>query len=266
MSADPFLEVAVEAARAGGRILMKSWGKLSRGQVRRKGPHDWVTDVDHASERAILDVVRKAFPDHAIQAEESGRSAGAAQFEWLIDPLDGTVNYVHSFPMFAVSVALARDGVLEVGVVYDPVREELFTGERNKGAWLNGKRICVSKVETFEQSLLATGFPFRAKELIDVYLESFRRVFSETGSIRRAGSAAVDLAYTACGRMDGFWEMSLSSWDMAAGALLIQEAGGRVSDFFGGDSYLRTGHIAAANPALHARLVALLAPIFQGKI
>ncbi len=266
MKASPFLETAVEAARAGGRVLMKSWGKLRQGQVRRKGPHDWVTDLDHASERTILALIRKAFPDHAIRAEESGRSAGRARFEWLVDPLDGTVNYMHSFPMFAVSVALARDGVLEAGVVYDPVREELFTAERGRGAWLNGKRIRVSKVEAFEQSLLATGFPFRARELIDVYLESFRRIFSETGSIRRAGSAAVDLAYTACGRMDGFWELSLSSWDMAAGALLIQEAGGKVSDFFGGDSYLETGHICAANPALHAHLVALLAPIFRGKM
>ncbi len=256
----------MKAAQAGGRVLLRHWGRLRVGQVRKKGRYDWVTDVDHASEEAILRVIRKAFPRHAIRAEETApRATGRSQ--WLIDPLDGTVNYVHSFPFFAVSVAFAQDGVLEVGVVYDPIREELFTAFtalRGRGAWLNGRRIRVSKVRGFAESLLATGFPFRAKEHLGLYLKSFRRIFMETGSIRRAGSAAMDLAYTACGRMDGFWEMSLSAWDIAAGALLILEAGGKVSDFEGGQTYLESGHIAAANPFLHPKLVKILTPIFRG--
>ena len=265
MTRDRSLEVAVRAAQAGGKILLRHWGNLKSGQVRKKGKWDWVTDVDHASEKAILRVIRAAFPEHAIVAEETAPEA-AGRYEWLIDPLDGTVNYVHSFPFFAVSIAFASNGILEVGVVYDPIRRELFTARRGEGAWLNGRRIRVSKVRNFEQSMLATGFPFRARGLVDVYLQSFRRIFMETGSIRRAGSAAMDLAYTACGRMDGFWEMALSSWDMAAGALLIQEAGGKVSDFLGQQTYLTSGHIAAGNSFLHPKLVKILTPIFRGRM
>ena len=261
-----YLEVAVRAARKAGLILMKRVNTLRRGQIRRKGRHDWVTDVDHASEEAILRIVRKAFPTHSVKAEESAPTKGSDSFQWYIDPLDGTVNYMHRFPMFAISIAMAKEGALEVGVVYDPMREELFSAQRGHGAWLNGKRIRVSRCSTFEESLLATGFPFRAKGYMDLYLKSFRRVFLETGSIRRAGSAAVDLAYVACGRMDGFWEMALSSWDVAAGALLIQEAGGKVSDFFGGPRYLTGGHILAGTPEIHRKMVGLLAPIFRGRI
>ena len=265
MRNDRLLEVAVKAAHTGGKILLRNWGKLRAGQIQKKGKRDWVTDVDRASERAILQVIRKAYPEHSIRAEESAPEASGRD-QWFIDPLDGTVNYVHTFPFFAVSIAFAHNEVLEAGVVFDPVRKELFTARRGHGAWLNGNRIRVSNVRTFEESMLATGFPFRARGLVDVYLKSFRRVFMETGSIRRAGSAAMDLAYTACGRMDGFWEMALSSWDMAAGALLIQEAGGKVSDFLGGQDYLTTGHIAAGNASLHPRLVKMLTPIFRGKM
>ena len=260
------LEVAVRAARAAGRILRGRISTLSRGQIRKKGKYDWVTDVDHASEERILRIIRRAFPSHSVKAEESAPTEGSEPFQWLIDPLDGTVNYMHRFPMFAVSIALARKEVLEIGVVYDPMREELFTARRGHGAWLNGKRIRVSRCSTFEESMLATGFPFRAKENMDLYLSSFRRVFLKTGSIRRAGSAALDLAWVACGRMDGFWEMALSPWDIAAGALLIQEAGGRVSDFFGGPDYLEGGHILAGTPGIHRKMVSLLAPIFRGRI
>lgn len=262
----PPLEVAVAAARAGGRILLDRLGTLRGGQIHRKGRYDWVTDADHASERAILRVLRTAFPAHAIRAEESGIQGPSASWEWLVDPLDGTVNYLHSFPVFAVSIGLAREGKLEVGVVFDPLRKELFTAQRGKGAWLNGRRIRVTRHRTFNESLLATGFPFRAKEQVDLYLASFRRIFLETGSIRRAGSAAIDLAYVACGRMDGFWEMSLAPWDMAAGALLIREAGGVVTDFSGQDRFLETGHILAGNPSIHRQLLRILRPIFRGKI
>lgn len=260
------LEIAVRAARTAGRILLRRMNSLKPAQIRRKGKHDWVTDVDHASEEEILRIIRHAFPAHSIRAEESGASGASGGYEWFVDPLDGTVNYMHRFPMFAVSIALAHRGVVQVGVVYDPLRGELFTAERGKGARLNGRRIRVTRCSGFEEALLATGFPFRAKEHMDLYLSSFRKVFLKTGSIRRAGSAAVDLAYVACGRMDGFWEMALSPWDIAAGALLVEEAGGRVTDFFGGPGYLGTGHILAGTPALHRKLVALLAPIFRGRI
>jgi myo-inositol-1(or 4)-monophosphatase len=258
-----YLSVAVKAVRQAGRILMSHLGRLKAPDVMRKGPSDWVTTVDHASEEAIVKALTKAFPDHTVKAEESAPTTASSSYQWLIDPLDGTVNYIHRFPMFGISVALLRFGVLEVGVVYDPLREEMFTARRGHGAWLNGRRIRVSGQPLLKESLLATGFPFRAKRYLDPYLASFRRIFLETGSIRRAGSAALDLAYTACGRLDGFWEMALSPWDMAAGALLIQEAGGRVSDFFGRDTYLEAGHITAGNRSIHPRLVRILTPIFQ---
>lgn len=261
-----YLQAAVEAARAGGAILSRRLGKLRGSQIRRKGRYDWVTDADHASEEAILRIIRRAFPRHSVQAEESSPGAVASGPHWLIDPLDGTVNYLHGFPVFAVSIALVQKGRLEVGVIYDPLHEELFTARRGKGAFLNGRRIRVSACAGFEQALLATGFPFRARGKMEMYLKSFRGVFLKTGSIRRAGSAAIDLAYTACGRLDGFWEMSLSPWDMAAGALLIEEAGGKVSDFFGQPDFLKNGHILAGNPVMHRKLVGLLAPIFRGRI
>ena len=260
------LKVAIRAAKKAGKILLGSLGKLKESDVSRKGKSDWVTTVDRASEEAIIRVLTRAFPDHTIKAEESFPSTAASPHQWLIDPLDGTVNYIHQFPMFSISIALLSHGFLEVGVVYDPWRKELFTAERDRGAFLNGRRIRVSRHPTLQESLLATGFPFRAKGYLDLYLESFRRIFLETGSIRRAGSAALDLAYVACGRLDGFWEMFLSSWDVAAGALLIEEAGGKVSDFYGKGAYLDSGNIVAGNPAVHARLVEILTPLFQGKV
>lgn len=261
-----WLEVAEEAAREGGRILMDHYGKLEASDVRRKGKCDWVTTVDHASEEAIIRILKKAFPDHTILAEESAPKTAASPMQWLIDPLDGTVNYIHQFPMFGVSIALMQEGILEVGVVFDPIREELFTARRGGGAWLNGRRIQVTVHPNVREAMLATGFPFRAQKCLDLYLSSFRRLFLETGSIRRAGSAAIDLAYTACGRLDGFWEMALAPWDIAAGALLIEEAGGAVSDFFGKPRYLENGHITAGNRAVHKGLVEILTPIFRDKI
>ena len=260
------LEVAVRAARAGGKILTERFGTLQRNEIQKKGKYDWVTDVDRTSEQIILRILRSSFPEHSIRAEESGISPSGSAWQWLVDPLDGTVNYMHGFPMFAVSIALAHQGKLEVGVVFDPLRKELFTAQRGKGAWLNGKKIRVTQSRTFEDVLLSTGFPFRAKDQMDLYLASFRRVFRETGSIRRAGSAALDLSYVACGRMDGFWEMALSPWDMAAAALLIREAGGTVTDFFGEDRFLENGHILAGNPAIQKQLLRILQPIFRGKI
>jgi len=260
------LTVAVEAAKAGGRILMSRLGKLKAKDVSKKGPSDWVTTTDRASEKAILRVLKRAFPSHTVMAEESSPNAKSSPAQWLIDPLDGTVNFIHRFPVFGVSVALLKDGRLEVGVVYDPVREELFTAVRGGGARCNGRPITVSSHPGLKESLLATGFPFRAKGLLNLYLESFRRIFLQTGSIRRAGSASIDLAWAACGRVDGFWEMALSPWDIAAGVLLIEEAGGRVSDFFGRKDYLNSGNIVAGSPAVHSELVRILRPVFLGKL
>ncbi|MBI3616268.1 MAG: inositol monophosphatase [Candidatus Omnitrophica bacterium] len=265
-SSAKFLSVAVRAARAAGSILMRRYGKLTKADLAEKGDSDWVTTIDHASERTIIQILMKAFPDHTVKAEESAPTAAAGSYQWLIDPLDGTINYIHQFPAFCVSIALAQYGQLEVGVVFDPLRKELFTARRGHGARLNGRRIHVSRQTSIRETLLATGFPLRAKERLNAYLESFRRIFMETGSIRRAGSAALDLAYTACGRFDGFWEMSLSSWDMAAGALLVKEAGGEVTDFFDKEGYLVNGHIAAGNPAIRGRLVEILTPIFYGRL
>jgi len=263
------LAVAIQAALAGGEVL-KRFAKRRRSlRAWRKGPSDWVTQVDHASEEVIFKVIRRAFPDHAIRSEESTpfSQAGAdVDGEWMVDPLDGTSNYMHGFPFYTVSVAFGRKGSCEVGAIYDPLHEELFTAQRGKGAWLNGRRIRVSRVRKMEQAFLATGFPFRARSHLESYLESFRQIFSKTGLIRRAGSAALDLAYTACGRLDGFWELSLAPWDMAAGTLLICEAGGSVSDFYGKETYLQTGHVAAGNRSIHTALVKILAPIFRGRI
>lgn len=245
---------------------MRHYGKLASGDVSRKGDSDWVTTIDNASEKEIIRILMKEFPHHTVKAEESSPNAAYSLAQWIIDPLDGTSNYIHQFPAFCVSIALRKNGRLEVGVVYDPVREELFAARRGRGAWLNGRRIRVARRRGLAGALLATGFPVRAKRQLGLYLESFHRIFLKTPVIRRAGSAALDLAYTACGRADGFWEMALASWDMAAGALLIEEAGGKVTDFFGKSRYLDSGHIAAGNPVLHAELVRILTPIFKGRL
>lgn len=253
---------AVEAAHAAGKVLMRSLGRLRAGQVARKGASDYVTAMDRASERLIVGHVRRRFPRHAIVAEESGRRRTSSAYEWFIDPIDGTTNYIHQFPAFCISIGLACDGRLVMGVVYDPWRQELFHGVRGGGAWLGRRRIHVASRRRLRDGLVATGFPVRIRARLDTYLRSFRAVFLHSSGIRRAGSAALDLAYTACGRVDGFWEMGLSSWDIAGGAFLVSEAGGRVSDFAGGDSYLRHGSVLVANPAIHAQLVRLLRPIF----
>lgn len=263
---DRALAVAVKAAVAGGKVLASHVGRLKGSDVRRKGSADWVTRIDHLSEKTILGIIRREFPDHSILAEESAPHAEAGLYQWIVDPLDGTVNFIHGFPMFCVSIGLAKNGVLQVGVIYDPLRKELFTAVRGRGARLNGRRIHVVSGSSLKGMLINTGFPFRASRHLGIYLKSFEAVFRETGAVRRAGSAALDMAYTACGRAGGFWEMALSPWDMAAGALLIEEAGGKVSNFFGKPTYLHEGNVAAGSPAVHKRLVRILTPIFKGKL
>jgi len=221
-------------------------------RVESKSLHDFVTDVDRAAEAAILACIRERFADHAVLAEEGAPETGRAEYRWIVDPLDGTTNFIHGVPTFSVSVAVEdRDG-LAAGVVLDPTHDEVFRAARGRGAFLNEEPMRVSEPDSLADALLATGFPFRGFEAIDGYLEALRHFMAHTSGIRRAGSAAMDLAYTACGRYDGFWETGLSSWDMAAGALLVREAGGRVGDFEGGDRYLETGEIVAAGPRLHA--------------
>ncbi|MFI4923035.1 MAG: inositol monophosphatase family protein, partial [Burkholderiales bacterium] len=206
-----------------------------------------------------IKVLREAYPTHAILAEESG-ATGASEFQWIIDPLDGTTNFLHGFPQYAVSIALMHKRVLTQAVVYDPGRNELFTATRGLGAYLNDRRLRVSKRIKFSDALIGTGFPFRELKHLDSYLAMFREVVKNTAGVRRAGAASLDLAYVAAGRLDGFWEMGLGPWDIAAGNLLIQEAGGLIGDFEGNDGYLESGNVVSGNPKIFAQLIKILAP------
>ncbi len=250
---DPWdvLGVARRAALAAGDILMTHLGRLEAGSVRSKSAaRDLVTAADLASEREIVRRLREAFPDHAIEAEEEVHDAADERPRWFVDPLDGTVNFVHRLPAFGVSIALYRAGVPEVAVVHLPRLGETFTAIRGLGARLDGNRIHVSETDRLGDAVLATGFPYRRHELANPNLENFERFFFEVRGLRRMGSAAMDLAYVAAGRLDGFWELHLSPHDVAAGALLVREAGGVVSDADGGEDWLRGGHIVAAGQGL----------------
>ncbi len=261
-----YLETAVSAARSGGEVIIRNLGSLSREDIRNKKTADFVTRVDRDSEEIIITTIRKRFHDHSFLAEESGKGDRVSEFQWIIDPLDGTTNFIHSFPVFCVSIALQRRDDLIVAAVLDPTRDELFTATRGKGASLNGAPLRVSESGNFEDSLLTTGFPFRQKEYIDAYLRLFKNLFSRTGDLRRAGSAALDLAYLAAGRCDGFFEIGLSPWDIAAGSLLIEEAGGIVTDFGGGRDHLISGNIVAGTPATHEKILDEVKKVFTGII
>ncbi len=247
----PTLTIAKRAALSAGRILLRYLERLDRLTINTKRHNDFVSEADIQSEQEIISTLRRIYPNHSILAEESGALAGAdADFEWIIDPLDGTTNFVHGLPHFAVSIAFREKGRLESAVVYDPLRQELFTAGRGDGAQLNGRRLRVRPTLYLEAALLGTGFPIRHPHYIAPYLGMFGSVFTQCGELRRAGSAALDLAYVAAGRLDGFWEIGLNPWDMAAGALLVQEAGGLVGDFAGGYEFLQTGNIVAGNPKI----------------
>ena len=246
----PILNIAVRAARRAGSIINRSALEGAPLEVRAKQANDYVTQVDRAAEEAIMDVVRKAYPDHDFMAEESGTTGAEAQYRWIIDPLDGTTNYIHGFPQYCVSIAVEQRGSLVHGVVYDPVRNELFTASKGRGAYLNDRRIRVSKCARMQEALIGTGFPFKELKRVDPYLRQLKRLMSSASGVRRAGAAALDLAYVACGRLDAFWELGLSPWDMAAGALLIQEAGGLVGDLKGDAGFLESGDICAATPKI----------------
>jgi myo-inositol-1(or 4)-monophosphatase len=256
----PMLNTAVKAARKAAAIINRASLDLDLINVSTKGRRDFVTEVDRAAEAAIIETLSTAYPQHAFLAEESGASATAkdAEYTWIIDPLDGTTNFIHGFPQYAVSIGLRHRGQLSQAVVYDPTRNELFTATRGRGAFLNDRRIRVSRRAHLRESLIGTGFPFRQLEHLDEYVRMFKRITEETAGIRRPGAAALDLAYVAAGRLDAFWEMGLSRWDMAAGALLIQEAGGLVGDLQGNAGYLDRGEIAAATPKVLPELLEAL--------
>jgi len=260
----PILDVAIEAAHAGGAILLENYGKLHASQISLKGAGDWVTDCDHASEQKIIEIIRTHFPDHSIHAEESGSDSIQSDSEWFIDPLDGTANFVQGIPFFSVSLALVQDEKIQVGVVYDPLHNELFHAVHGQGAWLNQNPIHVSEKNDLSKAMLTTGFPWRSKSYLDEYVKSFKAIFMPVAGARRMGSAALDLSYTACGRFDGFWEMQLKPWDIGAGILILQEAGGVVSDFKGGADYFKTGNLIAANPSIHAQLTELIRDTLSG--
>ncbi|MGE5769503.1 MAG: inositol monophosphatase family protein [Betaproteobacteria bacterium] len=258
----PALNIAVKAARRAGQIINRASNDLDLLKVTTKQPNDFVTEVDRAAESAIIETLQDAYPQYGILAEESGQTAGKgsqdAEFQWIIDPLDGTTNFIHGLPQYAVSIALARNGMLEQAVIFDPNRNELFTASKGAGAFLNERRIRVSRRTKLQEALIGTGFPYRIFDHVDAYLEIFKELTRRTAGQRRPGAASLDLAYVACGRYDGFWEFGLAPWDMAAGALLISEAGGLVSDLRGDGNYLTSGNIVAGTPKVFAPLLGII--------
>jgi myo-inositol-1(or 4)-monophosphatase len=259
----PMLNIAVRAARAAGNIIIRQIDQAQDLPASEKSKNDFVTEVDRQAENIIIDTLLKAYPKHAILAEESG-TRGSSEYIWIIDPLDGTTNFMHGFPHYAVSIALQHKGVLQQAVIYDPLRQELFTASRGDGAYLNDRRIRVSKRKELKGALLGTGFPFREGADIELFICSLRALSPFTAGIRRAGAATLDLAYVACGRLDGFWEFGLKPWDIAAGVLLIEEAGGMLSDINGSSDHLLTGNICAANQGLYKDLLTHLQTATKG--
>ncbi|MDN3517896.1 inositol-1-monophosphatase [Aquisalimonas lutea] len=256
---NPMLNIAVRAARSAGNVIVRSLDRLDRVRVESKGLNDYVSDVDRTAEQEIIGTLRQAYPDHEFLGEEGG-SQGKSDYVWIIDPLDGTTNFIYGLPHFAVSIALQHRGRLEVGVIYDPVRQELFTATRGNGATLDDHRIRVRNHKSIEGRLLATGFPFRQPRHMDAYMNQFQAVIRRAGDLRRAGSAALDLAYVAAGRLDGYWELGLKPWDIAAGALIVREAGGVVADFNGEERYMDNGNVVAGNPKLFHDLLQEIRP------
>ncbi|MDX9996316.1 MAG: inositol monophosphatase family protein [Rhodocyclaceae bacterium] len=259
----PMLNTAIKAARRAGSIIGRASLDLGQITVSVKQQNDFVTEVDRAAEAAIIDTLREVYPSHAILAEESGRSGNDdenPEYQWIIDPLDGTTNFIHGFPQYAVSIALAHKGVLTHAVIFDPNRNELFTASKGAGAFLNDKRIRVSKRAKIDEALLGTGFPYRMFDHVDAYLAIFKEMTRRCAGVRRPGAASLDLAWVAAGRLDGFWEFGLSPWDMAAGALLILEAGGLVSDLAGEGNYLQTGNIVGGTPKVFNQLLQTIQP------
>jgi len=257
-------DIIINAVKKAGKLLMANFN-IAQEEIFAKGKNDFVTLADTLSEKTLVESIHKYFPEHSIQAEENLPSLPLSEYTWIIDPLDGTTNYIHKFPFFSISVALAKKGEIVLGVVFDPLRQELFYAERGKGAWLNERPIHTLPTSKLSDALVATGFPFRHHKYLLDYLSAFKSLFLEVQDMRRAGSAALDLCYVACGRVDAFWEFGLSSWDVAAGSLIVEEAGGVVSDLSGGRNFVEKGHIIASNSFLHPKLQEILGKVFEGK-
>jgi myo-inositol-1(or 4)-monophosphatase len=254
----PIVNIALQAARKAGDIMLQSLERLDTIKPTSKGHKDFVTEIDKRAEKEIIALLRKHYPDHGIIAEESGKDQANQDSVWIIDPLDGTHNYLRGFPHFAVSIGFMHKGRLEQGVIYDPIRQEVFTGSRGQGARLNDRRIRVSETTRLEEALVGTGFPMRRPEDLPPYLERFKQLLPQFANIRCSGSAALDLCYVAAGRTDAFIEINLGPWDMAAGSVIIKEAGGLVGDWQGGEKYLETGAIIAATPKIFSLLLGKL--------
>jgi len=260
----PMLNMAIKAAHEAGDIIARSADRIDQLQIENKDKNDFVTEIDRTAEDTIIGILKKAYPDHAFLGEESGRHEGSGdkpnQYEWIIDPLDGTTNFLYGIPHFAVSIALKKDGKLDQAVIYDPMKDDLFYASRGGGAFLNKRRMRVSKRLSLSGALLTTGVPYRPDQddLIDPYFQTMKALIVDTAGVRRPGAASLDLAYVAAGRYDGFWEFGLHEWDIAAGCLLVQEAGGLVGDLQGGATHLKSGDIVAASPKVFKDMVTRL--------
>ena len=261
----PYTNIASRAAREAGNILLHYFEHVDALTIKEKQVNDFVSEVDKASEQIIIEAIRKAYPDHAILAEESGSHEGN-DFLWIIDPLDGTTNYLHGFPQFSISIALQYRGELESAVVFDPLRDEMFIANKGQGAYLNDRRIRVTDQKNLKGALLGTGIPYRDQTHVDAYFGMMKALIKDAAGVRRPGSAALDFAWLAAGRTDGFWELGLAAWDFAAGSLLIKEAGGVVTDLSGGTEFLETGNVVAGNIKVHQAMLEEIKPFLSDKL
>ncbi|WP_163937378.1 inositol-1-monophosphatase [Paraferrimonas sp. SM1919] len=260
----PMMTIAVRAARNAGNLIARAFEESDKVEVQSKGLNDFVTNIDKAAEEKIIETIRKSYPDHSIVGEELGQNQGSdTDYLWVIDPLDGTANFVRGIPHFAVSIALKVKGKTEVAVVYDPIRDELFSALRGRGAQLNGFRIRASEVKDLDGTIISTGFPFKNRQHSETYLHLINEMFSHVGDFRRSGSAALDLAYVAAGRHDGHFEIGLKPWDIAAGDLIAREAGATVTDFVGGHDYMNSGNIVAGSPKATLGLLKVMRPLLS---
>lgn len=248
-----YLSVAEESAREAGKILRDNLGRIK--EIEYKAKNSLVTEVDRLSESLIIKIIKSSFPSHGILAEERGRSRGASAYIWIIDPLDGTTNYAHTYPVFSISIALEVEGIIRLGIVYDPTREEFFNAELGKGAYMNGERIGISRTKAVEESLLCTGFTHENEWMVDENLRHFENFIRSAQAVRRDGSAALNLCYVSCGRFDGFWELGLHPWDTAAGALILRESGGKVTDFSGEEFDIYGKETLATNGLIHNEMI-----------
>lgn len=246
----PMLNIAVRAARSAGDFIARSFESQIILETEKKGDNDYVTQIDVEAEKIIISKIKQSYPDHTFVGEESGLTEGDAEYKWVIDPLDGTTNFIKGIPHFCVSIALMHKGKLDQAVVFDPIRSELFSASKGSGAQLNNFRLRVNTGKDMTDSLLATAFPFKNKDELPEALRRFESIFAECGDVRRTGSAALDMAYVAAGRLDGYWEKGIKPWDIAAGELLVREAGGLVTDFAGGHDHMQKGEVVAGHPKL----------------